>query len=116
MLNLQMSRGIVVVLSVFFTATPGWSWGHDGHRLVAKIAARNLSPETRQKLAAILQTNDAGLDAAMADAATWPDQINKSATGTRDWHFIDVPVTAPFSISGLCPQHNCVLDRIKEMS
>ena len=109
-------RGLGVVSSVLLLTTPAWSWGHDGHRLVAKIAAKNLTPDTRQKLAAILQTDDAGLDAAMANAATWPDEIDKSATGTRDWHFIDVTVTAPFSLDGLCPDHNCVVDRIKEMS
>ena len=52
----------------------------------------------------------------MADAATWPDEINKSQTKTADWHFVDVPVTAPFSIGTLCDGHNCVIDRIQEMS
>ena len=93
-----------------------WGWGHDGHRLVARIAAKNLSPATRAKLLTILQTNDAGLEAAMAAAATWPDEINKKATGTDLWHFIDVPITTAFSLNGLCPQHDCVVDRIKEMS
>lgn len=109
-------RCLAAVSLVLLLTTPAWSWGRDGHRLVARIAAKNLTPDTRQKLAAILQTDDAGLDAAMANAATWPDEIDKSATGTRDWHFIDVPVTADFSLDGLCPEHNCVVDRIKEMS
>jgi hypothetical protein len=107
-----LSAALIVGLGV----TPLYGWGRDGHRVVAKIAAKNLNPAARQKLAAILQTNDAGLEAAMAAAATWPDEIDKKSTGTADWHFIDVPVTAPFSLAGLCPQNNCVIARITEMS
>ena len=51
----------------------------------------------------------------MATASTWPDDIDKQATGTRDWHFIDVSVSAPFSIAGLCANHDCVIDRIADM-
>ena len=92
-----------------------FGWGHEGHRIIAKIAAKNLSATARQKTAAILGTNDAGLDAALAEAATWPDEIDKSATQTDSWHFINVAVTKPFSTAGLCPSHNCVVDRIVEM-
>src|SRR5436305_13442716 len=88
----------------------------DGHLIVAKISSRNLSMEARQKVAAILQTNEAGVETAMADAATWPDEISKAATKTGNWHFVDVPVTAPFSIGTLCAAHDCVIDRIQEMS
>ena len=92
-----------------------FGWGHEGHRLVARIAARNLSSIARQKVAAILGTNDAGLESALASAATWPDEIDKSQTQTALWHFINVAVSAPFSVAGLCPSHNCVLDRIADM-
>ena len=110
------NRGLAVALAILLAASPGWSWGHDGHRLVAKIAARNLSPDTRKKIAAILGSSDAGVDAAMADAATWPDEINKRTTGTGDWHFVDASVSGVFSVAGLCPLHNCIIDRIQEMS
>src|SRR6266478_3804085 len=110
--NSRAVRRISMVLSILLAASPAWPWGHDGHRL----AAKNLSKDARKKVAAILGTNDAGVDAAMADAATWPDEINKKTTGTGDWHFIDVPVSGAFSVAGLCPQHNCAIDRIQEMS
>jgi hypothetical protein len=79
------------------------------------VAAKNLSPEVRTKVAAILGTDDAGLEAAMAAAATWPDEINKPATGTANWHFIDVSVTAPFAVGTLCAGHDCVIDQILDM-
>ena len=95
---------------------PAWTWGRDGHRIVARIAAKNLKPGTREKLAAILATNDAGLEEAMAAASTWPDEINRSKTGTFNWHFVDVPADAPFAIGNLCARHECVIDRIEEMA
>ena len=104
-----------VLLTVLLAAGPAWSWGREGHRVVALIAAKNLSASTRAKLAEILGTNDAGLDGAMAAAATWPDEINKKATGTGDWHFIDAPVTGPFSVGTLCAGHDCVIDQILDM-
>ena len=106
---------IVTAITLLLLATPAWSWGHEGHRVVARIAAKNLSQEARIKIAAILQTNTAGVEEAMAGASTWPDEIDKAATGTREWHFIDVPVTAPFNVAGLCVQHNCVIDQIENM-
>jgi hypothetical protein len=104
-----------ITLSFLLAAGPAWSWGREGHRVVALVAAKNLTAATRAKLAAILGTNDAGLEAAMMAAATWPDQINKTATGTEAWHFIDVPVTVPFAVGTLCAGHDCVIDQILDM-
>jgi len=106
---------IVTVVALLLSATSAWSWGRDGHRVVARIAAKNLSQEARTKIAAILGTNAAGVEEAMARASTWPDEIDKAETGTREWHFIDVSVTAPFNVAGLCAQHNCVIDQIESM-
>ena len=91
------------------------AWGHEGHRVIARIAARNLSAAARQKVAAILGVTDAGLEDALASAATWPDEIDKSATQTDGWHFINAPIAKRFSINGLCVAHNCVIDQIAAM-
>ena len=110
-------RALCLAIAILLLAvSPIWSWGRDGHRIVARIAARNLKPEARKKLAAILGTNDAGLENAMAAASTWPDEINKSKTGTFDWHFVDIPVTEPFAVGSLCAKHDCIIDRIEEMA
>jgi hypothetical protein len=104
-----------IALSCLLAAGPVWGWGREGHRIVALLAAKNLSPTARAKVAAIFGTDDAGVEAAMAAASTWPDEINRNATGTANWHFINVPVTGPFSVGTLCAQHDCVIDRITEM-
>ena len=95
----RLIRILCLLLSAVLAMTPSaWSWGREGHHIVARIAARNLKPETRKKLAAILGTNDAGLEEAMAAASTWPDEIDRAKTGTFNWHFVDVDVNAPFTI------------------
>jgi hypothetical protein len=104
-----------ISLSFLLAVGPVWPWGREGHRVVALVAAKNLSAAARAKVASILRTNDAGLEAAMAAAATWPDEINKQATGTADWHFIDASVTLPFAVGTLCAGHNCVIDQILDM-
>jgi nuclease S1 len=117
---LKHSRIITLVCVVAFLAGPStrsWAWSTDGHRIVARIAAKALTSEARQKVAAILgvANTDAAVEEAMADAALWPDQIDKGQTGTTTWHFINVAIATPFSIAGLCPSHKCVIDRIDEM-
>jgi hypothetical protein len=107
----------VVMCWMLLIPSSGFSWGSEGHRIVAKIAAKNLSPDVRKKVEAILGTNDAGLEAAMAAAATWPDDgLDKKKTKTDLWHFVDVPIAGQFSIGHLCDGDNCVLNRIDEMS
>jgi hypothetical protein len=109
-------RTIVLGGSLLLIARFSFAWGHEGHRVIAKIAAKNLSQDARKQVGAILGTGDAGLEAAMANAATWADEIDKRATGTGNWHFVNVPVAAPFTVAGLCVAHDCVIDQIGNMS
>jgi nuclease S1 len=108
-------RGFVLLLALVLSSAPLGAWGRQGHRIVARVAAKNLTPDARKKVAAILGTTTTGVEGAMAEASTWPDEIDKKSTGTEAWHFIDVPVTAPFSVAGLCANHACVIDQIENM-
>ena len=109
-------RITVCAVSLYLVAgQTAFAWGHEGHRVIARIAAKNLSATARQKAAAILGVDDAGLEDALAAAATWPDQIDKNATKTEAWHFINATITKPFSVTGLCVGHNCVVDQITAM-
>ena len=109
----RVTAALLVLLVV--QAPSASAWGRDGHRLVARIAAKHLSPATAAKIAAILGTTPARVEEAMAAAATWPDEIDKRATGTSEWHFVDGPVRTPFSLTGVCHNHDCVTDRIEEL-
>src|SRR5262249_45455034 len=108
-----MLRRVAAVVLCWMLLIPsrGFSWGPEGHRVVAKIAAKNLSPEVRKKVAGILGSTERGLEAAMATAATWADDgLDKKKTKTYLWHFVDVPIAGQFSIGHLCDADNCVLN------
>jgi hypothetical protein len=107
---------IVAVIASLLVPNTGLAWGREGHRIVARIAEKNLLPATREKLRQILGlTTSAGLATAMAEAGRWPDRIDRAATGTGRWHFINVPIASPFTSAGYCPNHDCVIDQIEEM-
>jgi hypothetical protein len=114
MARARLTAGLAIV-AVFLSAESGQAWGRQGHRIVARIAAKNLTPDTRAKLTAILGAPDAELETAMALASIWPDLIDKKRTGTSNWHFVDAPVFSPFSVAGLCVGGDCVIDQIDAM-
>jgi len=106
---------IAAIIVTLLVPRTGLAWGKEGHRIVARIAAKNLLQATRDKLRLILGVTDAALANAMASAAIWPDRIDRVATGTNRWHFINIPLGQPFSIDGHCANHECVVDQIENM-
>ncbi|MBI4424747.1 MAG: S1/P1 nuclease [Elusimicrobia bacterium] len=102
-------------------AGPVCAWGPLGHRVAALVAEARLAPESRRALDELF-----GGSGALAQAATCADDILRStvpvlcAPGwlvepdrTReslDWHFINLPASAPADASSLdryCPPRGC---------
>jgi hypothetical protein len=75
-----ISRFIVLLLIGVIHA-----WGDLGHRTVAKVAYKFLSPATKQYLDGILAYGD---NRDISDAAVWPDQIKYFRPYTAPWHYI----------------------------
>ena len=106
---------VSVLIGALVLPQPVLAWGQQGHRIVARIAAKRLLQSTRDKLRIILGVSDAALENAMASAAVWPDLLDRQATGTSKWHFINVPISAPFSTAGACDGGDCVIGQIENM-
>lgn len=107
--------GVTVFLLLFgFHSAHGWN--HAGHRVSAGIAYRQLSPEVREQVDAILRAHPryaedllAGMPAghprpnewAFMTAATWPDMIRSQAHPLNrrwhrgEWHYINIPFVQP---------------------
>jgi hypothetical protein len=66
-------------------------WGDLGHRTVAYIAYKHLTPKTALWADAIL-TNDRGYD--FSDAATWADSVRHARPYSGGWHFIGMLIFA----------------------
>ena len=84
-----------VFLSLQFSAQ---AWNAEGHMVVAQIAYNHLNPVARARcdaLIAIALTNSTATTSNFVTASVWADD-NKTALGTGNWHFIDLP----FSLDG----------------
>jgi len=56
--------------------------------VVARVAEARLTPAVRARARALLR------GAALADVATWADDIREDRPETARWHFVDIPVGA----------------------
>lgn len=83
-----------VLLGVILPLIPmsGFAWGVTGHRVVAEIASRHLSPQARKAITALLGPQS------MAMVANWPDFIKSDTTHKYDhtspWHYLDFPANS----------------------
>jgi hypothetical protein len=83
-----------VLLGVILPLMPmsSFAWGVTGHRVVAEIASRHLTPQARKAIIALLGPQG------MAMVANWPDFIKSDTTHRYDhtspWHYLDFPVNS----------------------
>lgn len=80
----------LVVLSLVLAAPRSRvaAWGPSGHRIVALVAAKHLTPHARQQVATILGNQT------LADVANWADEVRQERPTTAPWHFVNLPRTA----------------------
>lgn len=85
------------------------AWGVKGHRIVARIAAKHLTPKTRDAVAAILRADAEDIDQCkqfmsladqLACVSVWADEVrdgNKfpQYKSTFPLHFVNVPIYLP---------------------
>ena len=114
-----LARGTaVVVLVILFRVAPAWPWGVDGHQIVARIAAMNLSTNGRRNVARLLRvsSDQSAVANAMAAAAIWPDTVLRDLDpDTKPWHFLDIcRGDAENSVGRRCLKRGCVTQKIEE--
>jgi nuclease S1 len=100
----------VILLALLMTAGPALGWGPEGHRAVAMIAAKNLTPEARDKVQAMLTPHDT-----LAALSVWADDVREEHSETGPWHYIDIPLAAStVDMEHACQAGNCVVAKIAE--
>lgn len=85
----------IALLSLIAYASPAFSWGKNGHRITAQIAANHLSDEAKKQLTEILGQESP------AQISTWPDEILNDSNlvladklkpeDTKKWHYTEIP-------------------------
>lgn len=101
--------GAWLVLVVALGAAEARAWDDDGHRIVARIAEANLTPEARRLVRDLLG------DASLSDVATWADEIKSRPEWrwTGPLHYVNVPDDAvAFDVNRDCPPTGCVVSAI----
>lgn len=62
------------------------AWGFEGHKLIASLAERQLSPAARAEVQRLLAQEPG---ATMASVSTWADEHRSPTTGP--WHYVNFP-------------------------
>ena len=113
------------------------AWGDEGHQVIALVADHFLAPAARQRVAALLATDDSLLTQHdMPSEATWADKFAQSDRDTTRqrydatyrWHFINLELAGP-DLDAACfghpalaaatpasqgPAEDCVVDKIDQ--
>jgi hypothetical protein len=100
------------LLIVLQTASPAWAWGRLGHRVISRLAEKQLSPEAKAAIAELLEPGES-----LADTSLWADEVRGRMRNTAPWHYVDVPLDEPkydARFSGDVSSKGCVVDKINE--
>lgn len=101
---------LALLFSLSIAIDPALGWGPEGHSTVARIAAKNLTPEARDKIQALLTPHET-----LAAISSWADDVRNDHPETGPWHYIDIPLAASaIDMSRECPGGNCVVQKIEE--
>jgi hypothetical protein len=124
------SRGGIVALFLFFAAmsfpSQARAWGCEGHRVVALLAEKHLTPHALEMAKKILAESpiDPSLSRyckpeatdPLVDASTWPDDMRTLRPETAPWHYVDIPLgTTRRDLEKFCdPKEGCVTRAIRD--
>ncbi len=91
-----------------------FAWGGEGHQIVALIAENHLTPESQNAVHDLL--DNANLSD--AEVANWADQIRDDRPESKQWHYVNIPVTAKngFDRKRDGNQGNNVIDKITDFA
>jgi nuclease S1 len=81
---------VITVLGILGAATPTWAWGRLGHRVIARLAEKQLNPNAKAAIVALLAPGES-----LADASLWADEHRRDLPKTAPWHYVDVPLDEP---------------------
>jgi hypothetical protein len=80
----------ITILGMLGITTPTWAWGRLGHRVIARLAEKQLNPKAKAAIVALLAPGES-----LADASLWADEHRRELPKTAPWHYVDVPLDEP---------------------
>jgi hypothetical protein len=117
-----------LVAALVLRSPPASAWGDEGHAVIARIAAHELTPAVQARVQALLARDQSGLvpDTGIESEALWADRYRDSHRETSRWHYVDIereapdlaaacfgsPPLPPGTEASLGPADACVIDKI----
>lgn len=111
------------ILSFLLTAAvlipgPAYAWGPLGHRLVARLADDQLTPQARAQIAELLSDE---AEPTLAGVANWADDLraNDPDMGKRTsrWHYVNIgSPDCAYEVERDCRNGDCVVEAIQRQS
>jgi len=89
---------------------PAYAWGPEGHEVIARIAADNLSPAAHLRISQLLGGDAPAL---MVLDSNWADEIRADRPETTNWHFVNIEIGSKGYNAGRdCARDDCVVAQI----
>jgi hypothetical protein len=106
-------RAVVIAIGLsVFTSQRALAWGDDGHRIIADLADRRLTPTAAHAVRGLLQLEN---ETTLAQVSTWADDIKRQRPNTRPWHYVDIPISARgYGPARDCADDRCIIPKIEE--
>lgn len=114
-----MARLIASLLVVcLLLPAPARAWGPVGHRLIARLAEADLSPQARAQIAELLAGE---ADPSLAGIANWADELRADDPdlGRRSarWHYVNIGEhQCGYEAARDCRGGHCVVEAIREQA
>jgi hypothetical protein len=109
-----------VLLAALLLLAPGpaAAWGKLGHRLVAALAAEDLTPAARVEAARLMAGEP---EPTLAGISTWADELRENDPGlgrrSAAWHYVNLGEQGcRYDAATACPGGDCVVEAIREQA
>ena len=102
-----LSKVTTMLALLLLMPLPVYSWGGEGHEIIAILAEQRLHPDTREKVNALLGAMS------VVEAATWADQVRDEQTAP--WHYVNIDLAASeYDAARDCLNNQCVVGQIEQ--
>lgn len=106
--TLNRFKQLLLGLYVAAYASAAWSWGGDGHKIIAMLADGQLSPAARKEINRLMALEPG---ATLASISTWADEHRNPTTAA--WHYVNFPRgDCNYQAARDCPDGKCVVAAI----
>ena len=105
---MNLHKKLAAFALLCLTAHSAWSWGGEGHQLVADLAYAQLTPVARKQVDRLLALEPG---ATLASISTWADEHKNPASAP--WHYLNFPRSSCTYVPERdCPGGRCVVAAI----